>query len=104
MARRANIRLLKERPPQVWNEVLFETQANGAPERRESAGTTVPGYRNRNGQTVVRCTDIPGNDHNQVVYELECGACRHRYGANGSDIWQRKCPECGGGRPGLDYS
>ena len=28
-----------------------------------------------------------------------CGA---RYGANGSDFHQRKCPNCQGGMPGLD--
>ena len=57
-----------------------------------------------NGQSVIRRTDTPGNDRNQVVYELECGGCGHRYGANGADIWQRKCPTCGAARPGLDYS
>ena len=64
-------------------------------------GTTEPGYRNRNDQTVIRKTSLPGNDHNQRVYVLECSRCQHRYGANGSDIWQRRCPQCGGGRPGL---
>ena len=71
--------------------------------KRKSAGTTTPGYRNRNGQTVIRDTGLPGTDHNQRIYELECGKCGHRYGANGSDIWQRRCPCCDGGRPGLDF-
>ena len=71
---------------------------------RGGKGTTRQGYRNRNGQVVVRRTQTPGNDHNQVVYELECRGCGYRYGANGSDIWQRKCPECGGGQPGLSCS
>lgn len=68
---------------------------------RESKKTTVPGYENRNGQRVVRDTGLPGTDHGQRVYELECGSCGHTYGANGSDIFQRKCPKCGGGMPGL---
>ena len=68
---------------------------------RASAPTTVPGFRNRNGQTVIRGTGLPGNDHNQRIYELKCGNCGHRYGANGSDIWQRRCPSCDVGRPGL---
>ena len=63
--------------------------------------TTVTGYKNRNGQVVVRKTAISGNDHNQMTYELRCEACDESYGANGSDIWQRKCPNCQGGRPGL---
>ena len=70
---------------------------------RSSAKTTEPGYENRNGQIVVGKTDLPGNDHHRYIYVLECGRCGCRYGANGSDIWQRLCPNCGGGRPGLDY-
>ncbi len=63
--------------------------------------TTEPGYVNRNRQTVVRATDLPGNDHNQRIYELRCGNCGHVYGANGSDIFQRLCPRCQDGRQGL---
>ncbi len=76
---------------------------NSRPRSRTSAGTTTPGYRNRNGQTVIRDTDIPGNDHNQRIFELLCSNCLRRYGANGSDIWLRRCPHCNGGRPGLDF-
>lgn len=63
--------------------------------------TTAPGFRNRNGQIVIRATGEPGNDHNQQVYQLACEHCGLNYGANGSDIFQRKCPACGGGKPGL---
>lgn len=66
-------------------------------------GTTTPGYVSRRGQTVLRDTGQPGNDHNQRVYVLRCGACAHEYGANGSDIWQRRCPACDGGAAGLSY-
>jgi hypothetical protein len=65
--------------------------------------TTAAGYQNRNGQTVVRSTGLAGTDHGQSVYVLQCGGCRHEYGANGSDIFQRRCPACQGGRPGLVY-
>lgn len=65
--------------------------------------TTQPGYRNRNGQVVVRATDLAGNDHLQKVYVLQCEKCHLEYGANGSDIFQRRCPRCGGGRPGLAF-
>ena len=68
---------------------------------RPDQGTTRPGYRNRNGQVVIGPTGLPGTDHNQQVYRLCCGACGLNYGANGSDIYARKCPACGGGRPGL---
>jgi len=63
--------------------------------------TTHPGYKNRNGQIVVRNTGLPGNDHEQSIYELKCSHCSHIYGANGSDIFQRKCPKCQGGADGL---
>ena len=63
--------------------------------------TTQPGYRNRNGQTVVCPTGLPGTDHLQFVYRLRCGSCGLEYGANGSDIHLWKCPNCQGGRPGL---
>ena len=65
--------------------------------------TTVPGFVSRNGQMVLRKTGMPGNDHNQIVYVLRCGRCAHEYGANGSDIWLRRCPSCSGGKPGLSF-
>jgi len=64
-------------------------------------GTTEPGYRNRNEQLVIRGTHLAGTDHYQYVYVLRCGSCGHEYGANGSDIFQRKCPNCQGGAPRL---
>jgi len=70
---------------------------------RQSKGTTAVGYRNRNGQIVVEPTALQGNDHNQRIYRLRCGSCGHEYGANGSDIWQRRCPSCQGGRVGLPF-
>jgi Zn finger protein HypA/HybF involved in hydrogenase expression len=63
--------------------------------------TTLPGYQNRNRQVVLRGTDLSGTDHLQKVYVLRCGDCGKEYGANGSDIHQRKCPHCQGGQPGL---
>jgi hypothetical protein len=76
----------------------------GTPRHRGGSGfTTAPGYRNRNGQTVLRSTGFAGTDHGQSVYVLQCGGCRHEYGANGSDIFQRRCPVCQGGKPGLVY-
>jgi len=63
--------------------------------------TTDPGYVNRNGQTVVRATGEPGTDHHQRIYVLRCTHCTTEYGANGSDIHERKCPKCQGGKAGL---
>jgi hypothetical protein len=73
---------------------------------RSSKGTTAPGFENRNGQVVVRSTEIPGTDHGQRVYVLKCKECGGVYGSNGSDIFQRLCPFHTNskeriGRPGL---
>ena len=61
------------------------------------------GTINRNRQKNHGTRGRPGNDHRQDSYKLECLDCGHCYGANGSDIYQRKCPECQGGAPGIDY-
>ena len=50
---------------------------------------------------VVRKTSVMGTDHNSIVYEMKCTICRHHYGANGTDIWERKCPKCQNGKPGI---
>lgn len=63
--------------------------------------TTQIGFINRNNQEVIRRTKLPGNDHNQTVYELLCRKCANTYGANGSDIFQRRCPACDRGAAGL---
>jgi rubrerythrin len=69
--------------------------------RKADQKTTEPGYTNKNHQTVLRKTLESGNDHNQKIYILSCGLCGHEYGANGSDIWLRRCPACSGGARGL---
>ena len=56
--------------------------------------TTEPGYVNRNNQQVIRNTGKSGTDYGQYVYELECLNCRGHHGANGSDVFQRRCPHC----------
>lgn len=39
----------------------------------------------------------------QKVYLLACKRCGFLYGANGSDIHDRKCPQCQGGKAGERY-
>lgn len=65
--------------------------------------TTQIGYINRNNQQNMGHKNIPGNDHRQYSYKLKCLKCGHEYGANGTDIFQRKCPKCQGGKPGIPY-
>jgi len=66
-----------------------------------SSRTTEPGFVHPNGQEVISATGKRGTDHFQYVYVLRCRECGHEYGANGSDIHERKCPECQGGAKGL---
>lgn len=61
--------------------------------------TTHSGYINRHGQRNDGPLERPGTDHNQMLYRMTCTKCDAVYAANGSDIHQRKCPECQGGRP-----
>lgn len=66
------------------------------------------GDTNRNGQRLIEKTNIPGNDHLHYTWVLECQQvdyhgeqCGHQYGANGTDYFERKCPQCQGGKVGL---
>jgi hypothetical protein len=71
---------------------------------RSGAGeTTAIGYVNRNDQKCHGTRGVQGTDHLQYAFRLECLACGFVYGANGSDISERKCPECQGGAQGIRY-
>ena len=45
------------------------------------------------------------NHYNQTAYKMRClePDCGHVYGANGCDVWQRKCPKCQYGKCGIPY-
>ncbi|TAH37928.1 MAG: hypothetical protein EYC70_06905 [Planctomycetota bacterium] len=66
--------------------------------------TTAIGYVNPNGQRCCGTLGMPGIDHEQYVYKVECLACGYTFGADGSDIHERKCPECQGGAAGPRWS
>lgn len=70
-----------------------------------STKTTQIGYVNRNNQKNIGTRGVKGTDHGQSSYKLECleNSCGHEYGANGTDIFQRKCPRCQGGNEGIEY-
>jgi hypothetical protein len=69
------------------------------------APTTQIGYVNRNNQRCSGHRGIAGTDHLQRAYRMEClePDCGSVYGANGSDVFQRRCPDCQGGEPGLGF-
>lgn len=71
--------------------------------RDGGAPTTKIGYVNRNQQECGGHRGVAGTDHNQRAYRMECLHCGHVYGANGSDVFQRKCSECQGGEAGIDF-
>jgi hypothetical protein len=75
----------------------------GRDEGNGSGYSTAVGFVNKNGQVVIRKTDLDGNDHRAKVYQLGCSICGHVYGANSGDIWLRKCPKHDQGAPGLAY-
>ena len=65
------------------------------------------GHRGRRGN---HCTKTEsGKCIWQTAYKMRCGSCGRVYGANGCDVWQRRCPrpkaECakGGGEAGIAY-
>ena len=67
--------------------------------------TTQIGQINRNNQRCGGHRGRAGNDHLQRAYRMEClqPTCGNVYGANGSDVFQRKCPKCQGGEPGIEF-
>jgi len=67
----------------------------------EPGYTTKEGFENRHGQVNLGCTGEPGTDHCQYIYRLRCKHCGTVYGANGADIFQRRCPNCQDGASGL---
>ena len=73
--------------------------------RSGSTETTRIGYINENQQRCAGHRGISGTDHRQRAYRVEClkPGCGHVYGANGTDIFQRKCPKHQGGAPGIPF-
>ena len=63
------------------------------------------GHVNRNQQQCLGHRGSSGNDHGQRAYRLRClmPGCGQEYGANGTDVFQRRCPRCQGGRPGIAF-
>jgi len=73
-------------------------------EWQDGDGDTVEiGYLNRNGQQCCGHCGAPGTDHGQYAYKMECTICGYVYGANSSDVHDRRCPECQKGAPGIRY-
>ena len=65
--------------------------------------TTQIGYVNRNNQRCEGHRRREGTDHCATAYKMVCQNCDNVYGANGQDVFQRKCPHCQDGEPGIPY-
>ena len=64
---------------------------------------SVIGALNRNRQSLLAKTPFDGTDYNQKIWAVRCTqpGCGHVYGVNGSDFFERKCPKCQAGVPGI---
>lgn len=58
---------------------------------------TDTGYINRNNQMNTGKTELDGTDHLQKLYMMRCLNCGNEYFANGTNIYEKKCPKCSGG-------
>ncbi len=91
--------------PCIFDAAAFDYEEKGTTSEalmsRSSKGTTKIGYINENGQMVIRDTGESGTDYGARKFQLACSRCGHNYGANSTDIWERKCPNCQGGAEGL---
>ena len=65
--------------------------------------TTKIGYENSKGQVCKGTLGVSGTDYNQFAYKVVCNKCGIVYGANGTDIYERNCPNCQGGAAGIRY-
>lgn len=70
-----------------------------------STDTTRIGFVNRNNQRCGGHCGVTGTDHDQFAYRMEClePSCGYIYGANGTDVFQRKCPRCQAGKDGISF-
>ena len=70
-----------------------------------SGTTTQIGYVNRNKQRCEGTRGVAGTDHGALAYKMVClnGVCKHVYGSNGTQVFERKCPKCQNGLPGIPF-
>jgi hypothetical protein len=50
-----------------------KSESNSIADAEPSGYSTQPGFTNKNGQTVINGTGLPGTDHSQSIYVLRCG-------------------------------
>ena len=65
--------------------------------------TTQMGHINKHNQKCLGHRNVKGTDNLQRAYKTKCLDCEDEYGSNGSDLFERKCPSCQDGAPGIDF-
>ena len=84
-----------------WILVPSPLSNRPTPYENGTTATTQIGYVNKNNQ---RCGgtmwDRSASNPDLYIYKMTCEDCGCVYGANGCDVWLRKCPDCQGGKPG----
>ena len=98
---RAELTARGESPPDIerWFERARKVVELGASAPSIAFETiTRIGYRNKDGQEVIRKTEQSGPGH-QRVFVMRCGVCGHEYGSYGCDADIRRCPSCQDGAP-----
>ena len=61
------------------------------------------GKINQNCQLCCGHRGVKGTDYNAYAYMVVCLICANVYGANGTDMFERRCPECQNGAKGIRY-
>ena len=71
---------------------------------QDGSGESVEiGYLNPHDPQCCGHCGVSGTDHGQYAYKTECTICGYVYGTNGSDMYERRCPECQEGAAGIKY-
>jgi hypothetical protein len=81
----------------------MKTEPRGARFRDGDGSTVKKGRVNKNDQRCRGTLDVPGTDKNAFAYKMECTLCGFVYGTNSGDVFERKCPNCQGGAPGIRF-
>lgn len=76
------------------SQTAFQTDKNEYNKKMKSSEI---GFVNNKNQKNNGRSDVPGTDHLQWFYNMECLNCGHIYHSNGSNIYEKKCPKCQGG-------
>ena len=82
----------------------------GQPDEKEAPtpdrSWSATGGVNRSGQINLGCTEPPrhGSNRFQYLFVMHCPVCDRNYGADGSELFERRCPYHQGGTPASRFA